>query len=111
MTPDPPQRGQKLTIYLNGTLLETVNDGSAHVKVKLGFIQLVDTDYDICEQVDKVDQKCPLEKGTLSVVHEFDVPNEIPPVCGINKGHYRVHVNAYLADSTPITCLDADFRM
>jgi hypothetical protein len=81
LQPDPPRRGEKFKVFVQGELKETVDQGSyAHVKVKLGFIQLIDQSYDVCEQLTQVGKQCPLEKGELVIEHEVDIPREIPPV-------------------------------
>ena len=41
----------------------------------LGFETL-----DLCEQVSNVELDCPLDKGTLTIVKDVDLPKEIPPV-------------------------------
>lgn len=80
ISPDPPRRGQPLTVSMNGTLKRRVNDGIAHVKAKLGFIQLIDRDYQICDYAKEVDMECPFEKGPLVFEKVINVPGEVPPV-------------------------------
>ena len=83
--PDPPVRGMSLNVKLNGTLSEDIVKGSkAHVKAKLGFIQLVDQDFDLCDQIKNVGEECPLRKGPISVDKNFDIPQELPPVIMIS---------------------------
>jgi ML domain len=49
LTPDPPQRGQRLDVNLLGMLTKPITKGAmAHVKVKIGFISILDHDYDLC---------------------------------------------------------------
>jgi hypothetical protein len=104
--PDPPIRGQKLKLTLNGTLSENVGLGSiTHVKAKLGYIQLIDHNYDMCEEAEKAGRHCPFKKGWLSVTHEVDIPFQMPP------GLYRIHVNAFLEDERQVTCVDVKFKM
>jgi hypothetical protein len=88
LTPDPPQRGQKLSLNIQGTLLKPITDQSiAHIKVKLGFIQLVDQNFDLCEQTKGLGKECPISEGPFSLEHDVDIPNEVPPVCFmINSG-------------------------
>jgi hypothetical protein len=52
----------------------------AHVTAKLGFIKLIDREYNICEYSHEVEKECPLEKGPLTIIKQVDIPNEIPPV-------------------------------
>ncbi|KAI8894045.1 ML domain-containing protein [Globomyces pollinis-pini] len=106
LSPDPPARGESLTVELVGSLKKRVDHGStARVKVKLGFIQLIDMEYDLCEETAKVGNECPFEKGPLVITTKLDLPPQVPP------GHYKIHVEAFDQDQTPITCLNADFRM
>ena len=82
LSPDPPVRGQPLTITLNGTLdAPGIPFGStAHVTVKLGFIKLIDKDYDVCERAGEIGKECPVEEGPLSILKTVDIPAQVPPV-------------------------------
>jgi hypothetical protein len=82
ITPDPPQRGKQLRLELSGVFKEQINFGAvAHVQVKIGFIQLINQDYDLCDQLPQVDKKCPIPKGNFELDKTFDIPAEAPPVC------------------------------
>ena len=106
LNPDPPQRGHPLQVTLVGPLKEDIVQGAiAHVKIKLGFIGLIDRDYDVCSEIHQIDKQCPIPNGEFRLEKTFDIPNEVPP------GHYRIHIDARNADGKPITCADADFRM
>ena len=48
--------------------------------VKYGYIRLINTKADLCEQIKNVELECPIEKGKISITKEVDLPNEIPPV-------------------------------
>lgn len=81
ITPDPPVRGKPLTIIFNGTLSQPITSGStAHVTVKLGFIKLLDRDFDVCENAREIDKKCPVKEGKLDVYKVVDIPSQAPPV-------------------------------
>ena len=47
LNPDPPQKGRSLDIFMKGLLSQKVEGGTAHVTVKLGFIQLLNQEYDL----------------------------------------------------------------
>uniref|UniRef100_A0A1D1ZGK6 Phosphatidylglycerol/phosphatidylinositol transfer protein n=1 Tax=Anthurium amnicola TaxID=1678845 RepID=A0A1D1ZGK6_9ARAE len=97
--PDPPQKGQELTIDAAGFLTEVVDQGSyVDVVVKLGLIRLLQRRYDLCDEVTKVDKQCPLE-GYQTLHHSLELPKEIPP------GRYIVDVNAFTPDHRKIGCL------
>jgi hypothetical protein len=85
--------GATLTIEASGIVKEDITEG-AYVKlqVKYGYIKLLDTQADLCEEIKNVDLECPIEKGKISITKEVDLPKEIPPVrlpssCASPKPH------------------------
>ncbi|KAH8164001.1 hypothetical protein CIB48_g4225 [Xylaria polymorpha] len=102
LSPNPPEAGSKLVITATGTVAKRIEKG-AYVKlvVKYGLIRLVSTTADLCEQVENVDLKCPIEEGVLSIIKSVDIPKEVPP------GTYNVFADVYNPDDTPMTCLQA----
>ena len=106
LNPNPPQRGSTLEFFINGTLKEAIVDGSvARVKVKLGFIQLLDHEYNLCQEIKQVGRECPIERGPFELKSIVNIPKEVPP------GHYRLHVEAFQPDTRPISCVNGDFRI
>ncbi|WZH41584.1 ML domain-containing protein [Fusarium acuminatum] len=69
--------------------------------VKYGLIRLISTKADLCEQIDNVDLKCPVEAGVVEVTKSVDLPAEIPP------GKYTVLADVFTVDDVQITCLTA----
>jgi hypothetical protein len=51
-----------------------------NVEVKWGVITLVKQTMDLCDQIENVDLKCPLEKGRMTLTKQVDLPKQIPPV-------------------------------
>ncbi|KAK3687537.1 putative phosphatidylglycerol/phosphatidylinositol transfer protein [Podospora appendiculata] len=102
LTPNPPEAGTTLNIEATGIVKETIEDG-AYVKlqVKYGYIRLINTQADLCEQIKNVDLECPIEKGKISIVKAIDLPKEIPP------GKYTVEADVFSKDNEHITCLTA----
>ncbi|KAI1422247.1 phosphatidylinositol transfer protein [Xylaria sp. FL1777] len=102
LLPNPPESGTTLVIHATGTVFEAI-EKDAYVKlvVKFGLIRIVSTTVDLCDQVENVDLKCPIEKGVLSITKAVEIPKEVPP------GTYNVFADVYNADDTPITCLEA----
>ncbi|KAI0429377.1 phosphatidylinositol transfer protein [Xylaria sp. FL1042] len=102
LLPNPPESGAELVIRATGTVYEPIEDG-AYVKlvVKYGLIRLISTKASLCEQVENVDLKCPIEKGVLSITKSVEIPKEVPP------GTYNVFADVYSVDDKPITCLQA----
>ncbi|KAI0639779.1 ML domain-containing protein [Trametes polyzona] len=82
VTPDPPKRGEDLTITVEGVADQDVQDGAyADVTVKVGVIKILQKEFDICEEAQKANAsiQCPVEKGNHKVVQSVTLPKEIPP--------------------------------
>ncbi|KAI0098738.1 phosphatidylinositol transfer protein [Nemania sp. FL0031] len=102
LLPNPPEAGSELVIHATGTVYEPIVKGAyVQIVVKYGLIRLLSTKADLCDQVENVDMKCPIEKGVLSIVKTVEIPKEVPP------GTYNVFADVYNSDETPITCLQA----
>ncbi|QLG71943.1 hypothetical protein HG535_0C02950 [Zygotorulaspora mrakii] len=106
LSPNPPIRGENLTISAVGELLETVDEGSyIDVEVRLGYIKLLSQTYDLCESLEENDVDgltCPLSSGQYSLVKEVEVPAEVPP------GKYVIVARAYSAGDDLITCVTGE---
>lgn len=102
LIPNPPAPGQALVVNATGTVKERIEEGAyVDVQVKYGYIRLITTRADLCEQVKNVDLECPIEAGTVTVVKSVELPKEIPP------GKYVVLADVYTKDDVHITCLTA----
>ncbi|KAI1132498.1 phosphatidylinositol transfer protein [Nemania abortiva] len=102
LLPNPPQSGAELVIHATGTVYEPIEEGATvQLVVKYGLIRLVNQQVSLCEQIENVDLKCPVEKGVLSITKTVEIPKEVPP------GTYNVFADVYNADGKPITCLQA----
>lgn len=78
---DPQHSGQTLSIKATGTLKQDVAAGAyANIIVKYGVITLLRTTIDLCEEIQKVDLKCPLKAGEMTLTKDVELPNKIPPV-------------------------------
>lgn len=102
-------RGQSLTIRATGRLAEIVSNGSyAHIQVKWIFVSLIDKDFDLCENADMADKKCPIEKGAFNITKEVVIPKAVPP------GKYHVTAAAFTKDEADggkkITCLEGQIK-
>ncbi|KAH6631594.1 ML domain-containing protein [Chaetomium tenue] len=102
LSPNPPLAGESLIITASGTVQNTIDEGAyVVIVVKYGYIQLLKTTSDLCEQLGNVDLKCPIEPGKLKITKSVDMPKMIPP------GKYTVLADVYNADDEHITCLTA----
>jgi hypothetical protein len=80
--------GKTLAITATGNVKEKIEKGAKmHLQVKYGLITLINQEVDLCEQSDKVNIECPVDKGTLTVVKDVELPKEIPPVSHCGDGH------------------------
>lgn len=99
MNPDPPLKGKTLHIDFKGTLSETVTDGAyVVVQVKYGLIQLIKKTFDLCEEIEKIDEKCPLEKGPIQISRDVDLPKAIRKLLSLN-GQMMAGTNMTLSSS------------
>lgn len=100
ISPQVPVRGENLTFTATGFLKADVTEGAyAAVDVSYGFIKLIHANYDICEEIPKVDLECPIKKGDLVISKSVEIPEDVPP------GKYVVTVRAYTKDQILLTCL------
>lgn len=106
LIPNPPVRGENLTIAAAGELFDVIEEGSyVDVEVRLGYIKLLTQTFDLCETLEDNDVDgltCPLTAGQYSLVKEVAIPAEVPP------GKYVIVARAYNADDSLITCLTGE---
>lgn len=100
LDPNPPLKGQNLTIHAEGIVKETIQEGAyIDIDVRYGYIRLLKQSFDLCEQTSNVDLECPIQEGKITLQTSVELPEEIPP------GKYTVVARAYTVDDQPITCL------
>ncbi|SCU93937.1 LAME_0F05512g1_1 [Lachancea meyersii CBS 8951] len=106
LLPNPPVRGENVTISAAGYVKDTIVEGAyVDVEVRLGYIKLLSQTYDLCEELEKNDVdglKCPIEVGDYMIEKTVEIPQEVPP------GKYSVVARAYTEDDDEITCLSGD---
>ncbi|KAI0673511.1 ML domain-containing protein [Trametes maxima] len=110
VSPDPPKRGEELTITVEGVASQDVTDGAyADVTVKVGVIKLLQKEFDVCEEALKANAsiQCPVEKGTHKVIQSVALPKEIPPA------QFNVAIRGYTSDDEDLVCMNLmmDFRL
>ncbi|RKP30750.1 hypothetical protein METBISCDRAFT_30654 [Metschnikowia bicuspidata] len=104
--PNPPVRGRNLTFTATGLLSQDIVDGAyVKVDVRFGFIRLIKKTYDLCEQVQNIDLKCPIRLGKQEITKTVEIPADVPP------GRYIVNARAYNKDDELITCLTVDLTV
>ncbi|KAI9321566.1 hypothetical protein BX666DRAFT_2148901 [Dichotomocladium elegans] len=103
LTPEQPVPGKELMIQAVGYLKEPVKFGAtAHVLVKLGVVQIMSQNVDICQELEKNEAKleCPINEGLVKIIQRVTLPKEIP------KARFKVEVRAKNYDGLPLACLD-----
>lgn len=110
VNPDPLVRGQKFIVSLKGSLSQAIGPQDvAKVVVKYGGFTLVNSLFNICENLNKIQPNlfpCPIPAGDFDVTHTEILPLEVPP------GRYQVHIEAFSSSQfTGIICLDSDFKI
>lgn len=102
ISPNPPERGQNLTISATGLVKEDITAGAyVEVEVKYGLIRLLRQTLDLCEQTEKVDLACPIKEGQITLERVVELPKQIPP------GRYTVNAKVFTEDDREVTCLVA----
>ncbi|KLO08057.1 hypothetical protein SCHPADRAFT_859434 [Schizopora paradoxa] len=102
LSPDPPQKGQELNVTVSGIVRTVIEDDAyALVKVKMGFIEVLNKEYDVCKEARDSDSdvQCPVEKGVYSITQTAMLPSFIPPQT------YIVTVDAFSRDDDPLICV------
>ena len=83
--PGQPQKGQRLTVRVDGQLDKVVREGSrVQVRVRYRRIPLLTREVDLCAELAKLQdapERCPLQPGEKHWQYAVDLPNEIPAVC------------------------------
>ena len=90
--PDPPQKGENLTVSINGMLSEDLNNGSyLMAKVKKGVIKFPQIRFPAC---DYIVGGCPVAKATDRIDMMFSIPKFTPGgVYEIEAVLYNVEAN------------------
>ncbi|KAH9849725.1 ML domain-containing protein [Lenzites betulinus] len=103
VSPDPPKRGEDLTITVTGDASDDILDGAyADVTVKLGLITILRKQFDVCEEAEKANAtiQCPISKGHHVVVQTVTLAKEIPPA------PFKVNIRGYTGDDDDLVCMD-----
>ncbi|XP_003387353.2 PREDICTED: putative phosphatidylglycerol/phosphatidylinositol transfer protein DDB_G0278295 isoform X3 [Amphimedon queenslandica] len=107
INPDPPQRGQSLSVNATVTLSEQVTGGSIKVDIKYGIfsITLIDKTLDLCDTVKSAGATCPLAAGDQNLAISESLPSVAP------SGEYKG--NAVVTDQSgnQLVCINLDFKL
>lgn len=88
--PNPPRKGENVSIIAFGSLQETLNDGAYIVaEMKKGVLRFPKIKASICENLVG---GCPVQKGATKLELKFEIPKVFP------SGNYEVKAVVYNAD-------------
>lgn len=106
LTPNPPVKGQNLTIYAEGFVEKTIVDGAyVDVDVKYGYLRLLRQEYDLCEESGNAGVECPIKEGKLVVNTSVAIPAQFP------AGKYSITGRAYTKEGSLLTCLSTTIEL
>eukprot|EP00163_Fabomonas_tropica_P019448 TRINITY_DN340_c0_g1_i3.p1 TRINITY_DN340_c0_g1~~TRINITY_DN340_c0_g1_i3.p1 ORF type:complete len:214 (+),score=60.04 TRINITY_DN340_c0_g1_i3:84-644(+) len=105
ISPNPPKKGETITVSASGSLKTEVTSGSVVVDVKYGFLPVVDKTLDIC-QLDPSKLPCPFKPANLTIGPlSVEIPSKVP------DGHYKGNAKATDQSGNEIFCVDIDFDL
>ncbi|KAJ1646507.1 Phosphatidylglycerol/phosphatidylinositol transfer protein [Coemansia erecta] len=80
LDPEQPKRSTPVHINALAYVKDHIDSATANVKVKYGFITLLNRNYDLCEELkSNLNKTCPVDEGPIEVSVDVDVPGFIPP--------------------------------
>ncbi|KAJ2003822.1 Phosphatidylglycerol/phosphatidylinositol transfer protein [Coemansia thaxteri] len=78
--PEQPKRSTPLHINALAIVKGTIDSATANIKVKYGFITLLNRNYDLCKELEtNLNKTCPVDEGPIELSIDVDVPGFIPP--------------------------------
>ncbi|KAL6926786.1 hypothetical protein ACO0SA_004892 [Hanseniaspora valbyensis] len=111
MVPQPPKIGKQLVMTAKGVTTDVITEGSyIEVTVKLGLIQILKKNFDLCELLldnDDLGLECPVSPGVYELYKEVEIPEQAP------AGKYVVLVRAFNGgdDSENIGCVTGEITL
>ncbi|KAI6656457.1 Phosphatidylglycerol/phosphatidylinositol transfer protein [Oopsacas minuta] len=105
ITPDPPKKGQKLTVKASFGVKENVTGGTVKVQIKWGVITVLSKSYGLCDLVDEMGKMCPVAEGTIEFTKEEAIPSLSP------GGGYTGKIIAGDQNGKELLCIDLKFDL
>ncbi|EGG20835.1 hypothetical protein DFA_00700 [Cavenderia fasciculata] len=103
ITPDPPVKGQDITVTANGNLNEEITSGNVKLLVKFGFITILNQNEDLCQAKNPI--PCPLQPGAYNHTITAQIPSNAP------SGKYSGNVVVTDQNSQEVACIDLAFSL
>ncbi|KAJ2236586.1 Phosphatidylglycerol/phosphatidylinositol transfer protein [Coemansia sp. RSA 1286] len=80
LEPEQPKRSTPVHINALAYVKDHIDSATANVKVKYGFITLLNRNYDLCQELKtNLNKTCPVDEGPIEVSVDVDIPGFIPP--------------------------------
>jgi len=73
IVPDPPVKGQNITVGLKGTMSKQITSGDIHLNVKYDIITILNKDLPLCSEL-----KCPIAAGEFTFHISDPIPSDAP---------------------------------
>ncbi len=101
INPDPPIKGQNITVYVLYNLKINITSGKIDLKVKFGFITVIHKYVNLCQV-----ETCPIPAADNKneTITEL-IPGNIP------SGHYTAHVVLTDQNNKEVICIDVDMHL
>ncbi|KAJ1764795.1 Phosphatidylglycerol/phosphatidylinositol transfer protein [Coemansia sp. RSA 532] len=78
--PEAPKHSTPIHLTALAHVKERIDKATANVKVKYGFLTLLNRNYDLCEELkSNLNRTCPVDEGPIEFAVDVDVPGFIPP--------------------------------
>jgi hypothetical protein len=103
ITPNPPVKGQDVTVAASGTLSESITSGAkAQLTISVLGIPVINKSIDLCTADPSI--TCPIAAGAQSIKVTQMIPSTVP------SGDYTGKVVATNADGKEITCVNLQLK-
>ncbi|KAJ2713616.1 Phosphatidylglycerol/phosphatidylinositol transfer protein [Coemansia spiralis] len=80
LNPEQPKRSTAVHVTALAYVKEHIEAATANIKVKYGFITLLNRNYDLCAELKtNLNKTCPVDEGPIEVNVDVDIPGFIPP--------------------------------
>jgi len=105
ISPNPPVKGEPVTIAASGSVFETVTAGTLHFTVALDGIQLISKTKDLCSILHKANLTCPVRQGSMAIKITETLPSWAP------SGNYSAKGVAQDQNGKELACLQGWFML
>ena len=105
ITPDPPKKGEPLTINATVTCSEEITGGTVKIVVKYSIITVLNKSYSLCDLLSQTGQKCPVAAGTYSNSITETIPSSAP------SGHYTGNVEITDQNGQELGCINLNLSL